>query len=511
MSAKSKHRLVALDGGRAMGGGRPKRQFVEGGTRPAVIDIGSNSVRLVVYDSLRRSAIPILNEKVLCGLGRGLRDKGLLQKDSMRLAVGSLVRFMHLAEVMRVGRLDLIATAAVRDANNGAEFVSKIGERCGLPVTVLSGKDEARLSALGVLAGLPDANGLVADLGGGSLELSLLSKGETDPLATLPLGPLRLMGDGNPGGGRVCKTVAKALAKCKAIDGTPHGAIYCVGGAWRALAKLHMLRTRYPLRIVQGYESDARDVAKFADSVSAMDSNELAKLPGLPRGRRAGFPYAARVLHQLIQAARPERVIFSAFGLREGWLHDMLPDAERSRDPLLDVAADWETRDGRVAGAGDALHDWTTALFPSEKPGHARLRRVACRLSDIGWREHPDYRGQETLNRILRAGFPGANHRDLAYLGFAVFNRYGGLSHDSGWSVASRLLGRGGEIRAVVLGRALRLGYTISGGMPEILNRTKLSVSDGKVDLVLPDDGSAPTNDRWRRDLASLRKALKAC
>ena len=160
--------------------------------RVGVIDIGSNSIRIVVFSGATRAPLPIFNEKVMCGMGRRLHSTGKLDPDGVDLALGNLPRFAAAAEALGVDRLRVVATAAIRDALDGAQFIARVRETAGLKIEIISGETEARLSALGLVSSLPEADGVIGDLGGGSLELVRLDKGALGPQATLKLGPLRL-------------------------------------------------------------------------------------------------------------------------------------------------------------------------------------------------------------------------------------------------------------------------------------------------------------------------------
>jgi len=478
--------------------------------RPAVVDIGSNSVRLVIYDALRRNAAVILNEKVECGLGSRLGETGRLQAEGIQMALRSLTRFNIMANAMGVTHMDLIATAAVRDAANGPDFVEEAERLSGRGITVLSGEEEARLSALGVLSGIPDAEGIAADLGGGSLEISLVGDGEAEPRVTLPLGPLRLMELGPADSAAVRKAVDGALADCAFLQTRQGQSLYLVGGAWRAFAKTQMERLRYPLPVIHRYSLDPAVAADSARTIMSMDRKQLAKVPALAGKRRESLPYAVLVMERLIKASGPARVVFSAHGLREGWLQHLLPGEEIEQNPLLAATADCEAREARRIGIGDALYRWTLPLFRDETEAQKNLRQAACRLSDIGWHDHPDLRGAESMNCILRMGLPGTDHSGLAFLAYAVFNRYGETMPKGAIRVVQRLMCERKIRRATLLGRALRLGYIVSGGVPEILEATELRLDGVKTELILPNDGSAPADDQWRRHLTALRKAVKS-
>src|ERR1700746_1891061 len=158
----------------------------------AVIDIGSNSVRLVIYEGLTRAPTPIFNEKLLAGLGRQVQTTGLLAQDAMNTALAALRRFRALCDLLHVRRMWAIATAACRDARNGHIFIAEAERICRTPIEILSGKREAHLTALGVVSGIHRPDGIVGDLGGGSLGLVGLPGAAAASGMTLPLGGLAL-------------------------------------------------------------------------------------------------------------------------------------------------------------------------------------------------------------------------------------------------------------------------------------------------------------------------------
>src|SRR5918998_5198028 len=176
----------------------------------AIVDIGSNSIRLVVYDGLDRIPSVIFNEKVMAGLGESLSQSGALSEASQDRAVAALRRFALLAKQMGVKRARVVATAAVRDASNGAAFLKRV-RATGFKPEVLSGEQEAMMAGQGVLSGIPEADGIVGDLGGGSLELVDVADGTVRNKASLPFGVLRLDGAGAKGEKAVQKELQKAL------------------------------------------------------------------------------------------------------------------------------------------------------------------------------------------------------------------------------------------------------------------------------------------------------------
>lgn len=486
------------------------KSTLKGKARLGIVDIGSNSIRLVVFNTDERAPVALFNEKVLCGLGRGLEDTGRLNEEGVELALASLGRFAGLARAMEVQRLDLLATAAVRDARNGADFVARVEERCGQPVRVLDGREEARLSAQGVVAAIPEADGLTGDLGGGSLELTQLNDGVQGKLATLPVGPLRLMRGEEGDRGQAAETLARHLEAQPWIAEAEGRSFYPVGGAWRALARIHVEQHDYPLHMIQGYRMSRKDAEELAGLIARMGKRSLARLPGVPRRRLETLPYAALLLEQLLRRAKPSEVVFSANGLREGWVYERLPERLRSQDPLIAAAREWALREGRFGDLGAPIVDWTAAIFPNESDELRRLRRTACHLSDIAWRDHPDYRAEQALYRVLRAPQLSVRHEERVYLGYALATRYGGPKITAESAKLIALLDSQLKGRAEALGQALRLAYAVSAGMPAMLERSQLEFLEGELTLYLPDQPEVPSGQVLERRLTALGNALGA-
>lgn len=474
--------------------------------RIAVIDIGSNSIRLVVYDGLKRAPLPLFNEKVLCGLGRGVEKTGRLNPEGVAQALDSLERFAALAGAMRVSRIDAFATAAARDAGDGADFIAAVKRRTGLDVRVISGEEEARLSAMGVLSGTPAADGLVGDLGGSSLELVRLDRGLIGEHLTLPLGPFRLMEVANGKANGLNRGIDQYFEKLDWLPRMKGRPFHPVGGGWRALAKLHMEQTAHPLHIIHHYTVAADEARDFAALIARQSRSSLEKMSG-SRRRIDTLPYAALVFERLLRAAQPSKVVFSAFGLREGHLFDRLSPEVQRQDPLLSAADDWSQRFGRI-GDPALLVSWTSGLFAGEDDAALRLRQAACILSELGWAEHPDYRAEHAFWRILRFPFPAVDHDERAFLALAVHARYAGTIDTPVTAGSRALLSDAQALKALVLGLALRMAHTLTGGATALLQRTALKVSGERLVLTLPEDGSVPSGEAVTRRLDALAKVL---
>ncbi len=473
----------------------------------AVVDIGSNSVRLVVFDVSQRIPQPVFNEKVLCGLGRGVGRDGQLDDESMEATLATLTRFKGLAHSMDVTELDLLATAAVRDAANGEDFVDRVKEHCGLDVQVLSGREEARLSAQGVLAGFPFAEGLMGDLGGGSLELVVLEDGQAVDGITLPFGPLRLIG-GSKSPNEVRDDVAEALGRHKRIASLTDQPFYCVGGGWRALARIGMEQSRYPLHMIHGFRLGRDEALELATLVRVMSKRSLARLNSVSKRRLETLPYAALVFECVLEALSTPDIVFSALGLREGYVFDRMPERLQRIDPLIDATENWAARDARFPHLAPAIAQWLAPLFPTASDAELRVISAVVQLSDTGWREHPDYRAEQMFLRVLRSAALSIAHDERSFLALAVFLRYGGDLEAELVQPFRALLDQRQEKQAIVLGSALRLAYALSGGSLDMLQRSRLSLLDDEVTLTLPDGATVPAGTVLERRLDNLSRAL---
>ncbi len=465
---------------------RPRRRA----SSVAVIDIGSNSVRLVVYEALTRSLLPIFNEKTLCGLGREVQTTGLLAPDAVTRALTSLRRFRALCRVMKVGSIQAIATAACRNASNGAEFIAKAERICGVPIEILSGPREARLSALGVISGIHEPDGIVGDLGGGSLELVDVHGSSVRTGVTLPLGGLALQDLSRKSLKRAERIVKNELTGISQLAAGGGRTFYAVGGTWRALARIHIIQSGYPLQVMHGYSIPAADALDFARRLRRLAAaNILADIEVVADARRPLLTYAALVLEYIIRVAKPRRIVFSTYGVREGLLHERLPESERVKDGLICAAQSLNQLLSRSALHAEELIEWTDRLLRvvklHETSDERRLRHAACLLSDIGWRVHPDHRGEQTLNLITNGNFGAITHEGRAFVALSVFYRYAGLREENKPPQTIQELVPSPMLeRARVLGAAFRVAHLISAARPGVLPATHFRSQSRELMLV---------------------------
>jgi exopolyphosphatase/guanosine-5'-triphosphate,3'-diphosphate pyrophosphatase len=478
----------------------------------AIVDIGSNSVRLVAYQALSRAPTPIFNEKAMCGLGKGVVTTGRLPEDGVEKALKALRRYRALCETMGVGDVEVIATAAARDAQNGPAFLDSARSAIGRDIRLLSGKREAELSALGVVSAIHRADGVVGDLGGGSLELIDVKGDHLGKGVTLPLGGLALMDASRRSPREATRIARKAIADAKPLEHLKGRIFYAVGGTWRSLMKLHMRQRNYPLGVMHNYRIQTNEAADFAALVEHIDSEAIGDIDVVSAARRPLLAYGAIVLDEIIRRAKPREIVISAAGVREGILFERLSDSERSVDPLLSASRELETLFSRSPGYGDDLIAWTDAFLLSgeidETADERRLRHAACLLSDIAWRAHPEYRAERAMNIVTQGPFVSVDHPGRAFLSLAIVMRHEGPEGGEGIGSVRSLLTTRLFVRARVLGAAMRVAYLLSASMPGILPRTEMRTRDGALVLTLPGDYADLASDRVLNRLKTLGRLV---
>ncbi|MCK0533077.1 Ppx/GppA family phosphatase [Sphingobium agri] len=449
--------------------------------RTAIIDIGSNSVRLVVYDGPRRIPFILFNEKVMAGLGASLGKTGRIEPEAMERGLRAVGRFAHLCREMEVRDVRCVATAAVRDAANGEEFILRAQEM-GLEVELLSGRQEAVAAAYGVLSGIPGADGIVGDLGGGSLELARIRDGAVHETISLPLGVLRLPQIRAKGPGALERCVKKMLAKAGWSAG-PDLPFYLVGGSWRALARFDMQLTHFPLPVVHQYAMPASRAEQLTRIVSHVGRARLKDIPAITGSRVPTLPDAAALLSVVVRQLQSSELIVSAYGLREGLLFEDLPAEIRTHDPLL-VAAEAEGEaQGRFAGHGDMIDRWIGPLFRDDEPSWRRIRRAACLLADVGWRANPDFRAERGVEIALHSNWVGITACERAMLAQALHSNFGGSSTPP--AGIAGLASVAALKRATLWGLAIRLGQRLSGGVEGPLLASTLEMDGDTLELRL--------------------------
>ncbi|MBB3763621.1 Ppx/GppA family phosphatase [Sphingomicrobium lutaoense] len=468
-----------------------------------IIDIGSNSVRLVVYGGSERVPSILFNEKVMAGLGRSVGADGRMDEEAMAMAIEALGRFRIVTRRIGVKRLRTVATAAVRDAENGPEFLAA-ARKLGLKPRLLSGEEEAVGSAYGVISAIPEARGVVADLGGGSLELAVVGGGVVSEATSLPLGVLRV---GSPADEKaIAAELGRALSGGALAEAARGEGLYLVGGSFRAVAMLDMELARHPLPIVHAHDIKEARLRALEKHVRAYPDGDGQHYGPISSQRIPHLPAAIAILRQLGRKLQPASITTSAYGLREGLLYGDLPARRRGEDPLLAEALEVGRRLGRFGDHGALLDQWIAPLFKDDSVDAARLRLAACLLGDIAWNAHPDFRAERAVDLAVHGNWVGIDAQGRALLGRALYTAFGG---NGGFDKRLRkLLAEGDEDRAECWGRAIRLAQRLSAGTEALLKRTAIGMEDDTLVLTVPERRRAMVSEAVLKRLGQLGEAM---
>lgn len=469
-----------------------------------VVDVGSNSIRLVIFEDNARSPDYFFNEKTICRLGEGLSATGRLNPRGKERAMAALRRFVGIAHGMGVTELIGVGTAAMREAEDAPAFREEIARETGLEIRVAAGEEEARLSSCGVMLGWPHAEGLVADLGGSSLELARVENGAVIEAISTQAGHLSLA----DASAEESKSVLDDLKRTATGFAPIKGPLVLIGGAWRALAKAEMSRKKYPLHVLMGYEVAPDDIRALCDWAISVEPQALKKAAGASSSRVASIAAGARALDCLMDALQPENIAISAFGLREGLIYDRMSVAQREEDPLLAAASAMEARSARSPGFGKEVFEWLSPIVSGFPDDQQRLALAACLLHDVNWRQHPDFRAASCFATVTRANLSGVGHGGRIFIGAALLHRYKSTELGADVSASLKLLSDEKLQAAEALGRALRLGAMLTGSVKGMLNKTRLEVADGELALILEPAVAHLAGERVERRLTALGQCL---
>ncbi|MEJ6397686.1 Ppx/GppA family phosphatase [Yoonia sp. 208BN28-4] len=507
------NQLIETDEAIDWGGfGRPLFQDAAamGLGRVGVLDVGSNSVRLVVFDGAARSPAYFYNEKIMCALGAGLSQTGHLNPEGRKRAVSAIRRFAALADGMGISPITAVATAAVREASDGKDFQQEILRETGIKLWVIDGKEEARLSAQGVLLGWPGSYGLVCDIGGSSLELADLADGRVGKRVTSALGPLKLREV--EGGKKALKAYIKStmLDLHDKMDNETGMRLFLVGGSWRAIARVDMERRGYPLTVLHEYRMTARQITATADYIAENDLQDLRSRCGISDSRMQLVPLAVEVLKRLMRVFRPKDVAISSYGIREGMLYEQMPRELRERDPLIEACRFAEHKDARLPGFGRILYDFIKPLFPRANWQRKRIIKAATSLHDVSWRAHPDYRAEVTFDNATRANLGGLKHYERVLLGLALMYRYTSKPGGGRYDTLLEMLDDDQRREAEIMGRAMRLGAMLWLSADETPGTLKWKPKSRELVLTLNERARPLYGEVAEQRFAALANALNA-
>lgn len=457
----------------------------------AVVDIGSNSVRVVVYNGFDRFAIPVFNEKVLCGLGRGLGQSGRLNPEGREMAKEVASRYIQILKGLQVEKTHVLATAAIRDAKDGAEFVRELEnggrDRLGfkrnlsVPINVISGDEEARLAAQGVIYSIYNPSGVAGDLGGGSLELINFTNGRPGDRCSLPLGHFRLIDACDEDAEEAVKFTEKSLKKTDFVKKLHGRDFFAVGGGFRTLAKMLITENKFPVRVLHNYRTNPEAALKLCNRLLSVKKVNAADFPGLVSEREDTIQYSAAVLKSIIELGEPDGIVFSAAGVREGYLFSLLSEKERMVDPLVASSAYLAKVSGCNMEYGYALHKWLKKALPDVAANYGRLLAAVAILSEIGWAEHPEYRSEFAFDRAIEYPLIGIEHSERVMLALALYHRHKTKLRTYFADIADTVLSKEGIKLATIMGLCVAIAGKISRGGVLPLSQVALTVSQKKI------------------------------
>ena len=478
----------------------------------AIIDIGSNSVRLVIYEGLSRSPAILFNEKVLCGLGRGVAKTGKLDKTACERAILAIKRFKKISSQTGVGTLHILATAAAREAKNGPKFINEVEVICDAKVELLSGEMEAYYAGLGAVSGFHEPDGFIGDLGGGSMEL-IPTGGNSNLGVTTPLGGLKLQDSSNGDIVQARKIARKEISKTKLKWPGKNRCFYAIGGTWRNLARLHMFDVNYPLDVVHGYTVKAKDYIEFCKRVAKDDLDEFKGIEEISKNRRNLLPFGAVVLIETLEKLGAKEIKMSATGLREGYLYSLLDEESRNSDALLEATGELAILRSRSPHHSLELAEWTGKALKTigikENEDEERWRKAACNLADISWRANSDYRAELSLGIINNTGFNSISHEGRAYLTIVKFHRHQGMGGKHQPPEFASLATEETARKARLLAAFFRVLYVFSASVEGVLPKIKFKRINGKkLVLEVPKELQALIGERPSNRLEQLGKEI---
>lgn len=478
-------------------------------SRVGVVDVGSNSVRMVVFDGAARSPAYFYNEKIMCALGAGLSKTGKLNPEGRVRALAAMKRFKLLADGMGTGPLTAVATAAVRDAEDGVTFCDDVLRETGIKIWIIDGREEARLSAQGVLLGWPGAYGLICDIGGSSMELAEINDGEVGNRISSSLGPLKLRD--MKGGKKARKSLIRdTLADMKKALGPQKNRLFLVGGSWRAFAKIDMLRRGYSLQVLHEYRMTPQNIRATTAYIQEVGLEELRQQAGISSARIILVPHAAEVLREIIKTFKPHDIALSSYGIREGMLYEQMPERLRRRDPLIEACRFAEAKDARMPGFGTVLFEFLKPLFKSAKPERERLIKAACLLHDVSWRAHPDYRAEDCFDNATRANLGGLKHSERVFLGLALSYRYSNQLDETRFSDLKTLITEKDQHEAEILGKAMRFAAMLWPIEDAEMGKLYWYPKKKQLEMKLPAEAEPLFSEVAQARFATLAEAMHA-
>lgn len=483
----------------------------------AILDIGSNAIRLVIYDSLNRTPVKVHNERIVCNLAADLSKTSLISDEAFNKAIEGIGSFARLIKDMNIVNIRAVATAAIRDAENGQELIDKVKDKYNFVVEIIDGDDEAYFSALGVMANGMGRNGIIGDFGGGSLELIMVDEGEIKDKVSIPIGSHRLLSEQS--GEDVVKKINDALDTVDFIDSYIGKNFYALGGSWRSMAKAHINMVDYPIRTIDHYRIDGSKAMDFAQLISKQNQASMEKIMGLPRKRIKDLGVASVVMLELFKRIKPSNVYFSGTGLREGLLFEQMPEKTPEEDVLILSCIKYVSRNSRFNDMKDFEHlfEWIKDLFEGQDFKIMRWLKASCYLSDISLYEHDEYQADHAFQRLLVMPFYGITHEGRAFLALTQYVRYNGYLKRNFRSKGKSEINRISQMildsktvdLTLIAGLALHMAYILTGGNLRLLDNSRFVVEDRYLKFEMKNGEKIVNIDSAYEVLTKIAEAMR--
>ena len=452
----------------------------------------------------------IYSEKVFCSLAKNLEIDNKIPKKNFKQAINVIKRFYKIAADIGSNEVIIFATAAVREAENGVKLKKEIESITKKEMIVLSENDEVKLSSQGVLSSFPNANGIIADLGGGSLELSFVINGVIQNYRSLKIGVVRFLNLFLKDKNGFEKSIKKELNKITWFKGDPDTTLYLVGGSFRSLAKLHIWATDYPLSIVHGYTIKKDEALNVIDLASNVRSKTIKEIPDIEQERSKTIPVAGQILKFLLKKIYLKKIIFCSQGLREGFIFSLLPPEEKKVDPLIFSSKKISKNFDNSFFDGELIFNWLQPIFQNENENFKRIRLALSHLSELSyWQNFKDIQANYALNTVLYYPFLSITHEQRVFLAMSIYISCGGKLLNTDILKFSRLLKKDATNAARVLGQSIKLSYLVSGGLYKNLEKFRIEAKNNEIFLITPNKKILKTSTKIQKTLKKISKLIR--
>ena len=477
--------------------------------RIGIIDIGSNSIRLVVFDGPKRSPLYLYNEKVFFRLGLQSFGKKAFDNATLKAVSRIINRYVAICRNMEINKIIMFGTSALREASNTNVLVEVIRKKTNIGIDVISGEKEAFYAAQGILLGFPNAEGIICDLGGNSVEFANICKRVIAECNSTLLGPLAITKLENKIED-IDRYIRKQLLGAVNANTAKDKPFFLIGGSWRAIAKIHMQRTQYPLKIIQGYKVKSKKIKKTLEFIQ--DSSFITKYDeiNISADRLELLPLSARLLEIIIDELQIKTLTFSSFGVREGFLYHNLSEAEKKKDPLIEAAKFFEKKETRFPNMSKHTFKWISPLYENLPRKTKRVILAATKLHDIAWIAHPDYKMEMCLELVTRSNISGLSHKERVFLAMILLFRHKAKPEKVFNSKLFKIVSKKKRKIALVIGKGLKLASTFFGEK-SLFDKIDFRLKAHEVELCFQSKIDFVNGEVVERRIQELNKALKLC